>query len=98
MNGGIGIVNRNTGFREQRCGGRFSHPDRAGQSENYHSNIAIGRYVRIFQFSHHHPPPGLAFGEPDDRLPRMIQYSEAPMIDYGGAAYWMPAFAGMTAV
>jgi len=27
----------------------------------------------------------------------MIQYSEAPMIDYG-AAYWMPAFAGMTAV
>jgi len=28
----------------------------------------------------------------------MIQYSEAPMIDYGGAAYWMPAFAGMTAV
>ncbi len=27
----------------------------------------------------------------------MIQYSEAPMIDYGGAAYWMPAFARMTA-
>ncbi|HMH98327.1 MAG TPA: hypothetical protein VK577_17380, partial [Bradyrhizobium sp.] len=28
----------------------------------------------------------------------MIQYSEAPMIDYGAAAYWMPAFAGMTSV
>jgi hypothetical protein len=24
--------------------------------------------------SRHHPPPGLAFGEPDDRLQRMIQY------------------------
>ena len=39
-----------------------------------------------FPFDRHHPRT------------RMIQYSEAPMIDYGGAAYWMPAFAGMTSV
>jgi hypothetical protein len=25
----------------------------------------------------HHPPPGLAFGEPDDRLQRVIQYAAA---------------------
>jgi hypothetical protein len=25
----------------------------------------------------HHPPTGLAFGEPDDRLQRMIQYAAA---------------------
>ena len=32
---------------------------------------------RLFeiQFGCHHPPPGLAFGEPDDRLQRVIQYS-----------------------
>ena len=29
---------------------------------------------------------------------RMIQYSEALVINCGGAVYWMPAFAGMTAV
>ena len=29
---------------------------------------------------------------------RMIQYSETLVINRGGAAYWMPAFAGMTAV
>jgi hypothetical protein len=23
----------------------------------------------------HHPPPGLAFGEPEDRLQRVIRYS-----------------------
>jgi hypothetical protein len=27
--------------------------------------------------SHHTPPPGLAFGEPDDRLQRGIQYAAA---------------------
>jgi hypothetical protein len=25
----------------------------------------------------HHPPPGLACGEPDDRLQRVIQYAAA---------------------
>ena len=28
------------------------------------------------KFHYHAPPPGLAFGEPDDWLPRGIQYSE----------------------
>ena len=28
----------------------------------------------------------------------MIQYSEALVINCGDAAYWMPAFAGMTAI
>jgi hypothetical protein len=27
----------------------------------------------------HHPPPGLASGEPDDRLQRVIQYSRVLM-------------------
>jgi hypothetical protein len=31
---------------------------------------AIARHLNC-----HRPPPGLAFGEPDDRLQRMIQYS-----------------------
>ena len=47
VNGRIGVVNRNAGFREQFCGGRFSHPDRAGQPKDYHSAIAIRRIVRI---------------------------------------------------
>jgi hypothetical protein len=28
-----------------------------------------------------HPPPGLAFGEPDDRLRRVIQYAAAVVIE-----------------
>jgi hypothetical protein len=28
----------------------------------------------------------------------MIQYSEAPVVDREAAAYWIPAFAGMTNV
>src|ERR1700722_14711841 len=31
--------------------------------------------------SRHRPPPGLAFGEPDDRLRRAIGYSETPMME-----------------
>ncbi|WP_315728877.1 MULTISPECIES: hypothetical protein [unclassified Bradyrhizobium] len=33
------------------------------------------RSWQIFRICCHHPPPGLASGEPDDRLQRMIQYS-----------------------
>jgi hypothetical protein len=44
----------------------------------------------------HHPPPGLAFGEPDDRLQRVIQYSREVDDNREAAAYWIPAFAGMT--
>ena len=36
VNGGIGVVNRHAGLREQFCGGGFSHPDRAGQSKDPH--------------------------------------------------------------
>ncbi|SHJ59385.1 hypothetical protein SAMN05444159_0996 [Bradyrhizobium lablabi] len=50
----------------------------------------------------HPPPPGLGFGEPDDRLRRGIQYPPnyrdmraVPNLTDG--EYWMPAFAGMTA-
>jgi hypothetical protein len=34
----------------------------------------IGKLRLRLAFSCHHPPPGLAFGEPDDRLQRVIQY------------------------
>ena len=34
VNGGIGVVDRHAGLREQFCGGRFAHPDRAGQSKD----------------------------------------------------------------
>ena len=36
---------------------------------------------RLQHSSRHRPPPGLAFGEPDDRLQRVIQYSETPVIE-----------------
>jgi hypothetical protein len=48
-------------------------------------------------FLRHHPPPGLAFGKFDDRLQRMIQYSEASVNPLDVAVYWMPACSGMTA-
>jgi hypothetical protein len=35
---------------------------------------------------------------PDDRLQRMIQYSETLRIFCYGGDYWIPAYAGMTAV
>jgi hypothetical protein len=44
----------------------------------------------------HRPPPGLASGEPDDRLQRTIQYSATLMIIFDTLEYWMPACAGMT--
>jgi hypothetical protein len=40
-------------------------------------------------FTRHHPPPGLAFGEPDDRLRRVIQYSRGAADNREGAAYWI---------
>jgi len=39
----------------------------------------------------HHPPPGRRIAPPDDRLQRMIQYSEAPVVDREAAVYWIPA-------
>jgi hypothetical protein len=33
--------------------------------------------MRFRNRSRHRPPPGLAFGEPDDRLLRAIQYAAA---------------------
>jgi len=39
MNAGIGVVNRDAGFREQFRGGRFAHSDRAGQPKYYHHTI-----------------------------------------------------------
>src|SRR5258706_613624 len=37
-----------------------------------------------------HPPPGLAVGEPDDWLQRVIQYSRAARLSREAAAYWIP--------
>jgi hypothetical protein len=33
-------------------------------------------------FFRHHPPPGLAFGEPDDRLQRVIQYAVTSAVSH----------------
>ena len=40
------------------------------------------------------PPPGLAFGEPDDRLQRTIQYSEKPVIESISRGVLVPRFRG----
>ena len=37
----------------------------------------------------HTPPPGLAFGEPDDRLLRGIQYAAAPVVDRAAGVNWI---------
>ena len=42
VDGGIGVVNRHARLSEQLCGGGFSHPDRAGQSE-YPHQIAVSK-------------------------------------------------------
>ena len=44
------------------------------------------------------PANGSAEWPPDDRLRRAIQYSETLMFNRDAAAYWIPAFAGMTTV
>ena len=45
----------------------------------------------------HHPPSGLAFGEPDDRLQRVIQYSENSGLYYEGRGVLdAPLSRGMT--
>jgi hypothetical protein len=50
-------------------------------------------------FCCHHPPPGLAIGEPDDKLQRVIQYSEAPVIEPGSRGILdTPPSRGMTEV
>jgi hypothetical protein len=42
----------------------------------------------------HHPPPGLVFGEPDDRPQRMIQYAAPLMLLSAATEYWMPRLRG----
>ena len=37
----------------------------------------------------HHPPPGLAFGEPDDRLQRVTRYSRAFLFIIVALEYWV---------
>jgi hypothetical protein len=37
----------------------------------------------------HTPPPGLAFGEPDDRLQRSIQYAAASGLISSALEYWV---------
>ena len=46
VDGGIGVVNRHARLSEQFCGGGFSHPDRAGQSE-YPHQFAVSRRYQI---------------------------------------------------
>jgi hypothetical protein len=43
----------------------------------------------ITRFGCHHPPPGLAFGEPDDRLQRAIQYAAAYRMITASLEYWV---------
>jgi hypothetical protein len=38
------------------------------------------------------PPPGLAFGESDDRLQRGIQYAVTVELNVGGCDYWITRF------
>jgi hypothetical protein len=40
------------------------------------------------------PPPGLAFGEPDDRLQRGIQYAEVLRFITDVSEYWIIRFHG----
>jgi hypothetical protein len=42
----------------------------------------------------HTPPPGLAFGEPDDRLQRGIQYSGALRQKLTASEYWIVRLRG----
>jgi hypothetical protein len=42
----------------------------------------------------HRPSPGLAFGSPEDRLRRTIQYLEAVVMNREAAAYWLPRLRG----
>jgi hypothetical protein len=42
----------------------------------------------------HTPPPGLASGEPDDRLRRGIQYAAASRSIAGALEYWITRFRG----
>jgi hypothetical protein len=44
--------------------------------------------------SRHAPPPGLAFGEPDDRLLQGIQYAVTSRSNTNGAEYWIIRFRG----
>jgi hypothetical protein len=37
----------------------------------------------------HTPPPGLAFGKPDDRLLRGIQHAAAPRFTTPALEYWI---------
>ena len=43
----------------------------------------------------HHPPPGLARGEPDDRLRRTIQQPQRPQVNIEAAEYWIPRLGGV---
>src|SRR5262249_48006893 len=40
--------------------------------------------LRLHTLRRHAPPPGLAFGEPDDRLRRGIQYAAASRLNHRG--------------
>ena len=40
------------------------------------------------------PPPGLALGEPDDRLQRGFQYHQAFVLSSELTAYWIIRFRG----
>ena len=45
MHGGVGVVDRNAGLREQFRGGRFAHSDRAGQPQ--HDMHRVIRHIDI---------------------------------------------------
>jgi hypothetical protein len=53
--------------------------------EVYH----LAAVCRVADGSRHAPPPGLAFGEPDDRLQRGIQYAEILRFITDVSEYWI---------
>jgi hypothetical protein len=50
--------------------------------------------LRTIKVNRHTPPPGLAFGEPDDRLQRSIQYAAASVFSTNTLEYWIGRFRG----
>jgi hypothetical protein len=58
--------------------------------EVYH----LAAVCRVADGSRHAPPPGLALGEPDDRLQRGIQYAAALRFIMDVGEYWIIRFRG----
>jgi hypothetical protein len=54
----------------------------------------LRRPLRFIIVGHRTPPPGLAFGEPDDRLSGASVTPQRFDLIAGALEYWVPAFRG----